>query len=90
MFTIAPNSYVEFVFVPALVARLRELAPSVRLRLLPFGADMAETGVSSGTTALVLGRFSDAPDNLVVQHIADDGLACVVHADHPVIGTRIG
>lgn len=90
MFTIAANSYVEFVFVPVLAARLRELAPGARLRTLPFGADIAETGVGSGTTALVLGRVSGAPDNLVVQHVADDGLACVVRADHPVIGTRIG
>ncbi|MGC8068937.1 LysR family transcriptional regulator, partial [Salmonella enterica] len=39
---------------------------------------------------MVLGRIEEAPDNLVVQHIADDGLACVVRADHPVIGNRIG
>jgi len=90
VFTVAANSYVEFVFVPALAARLRELAPRVRLRTLPFGADIAETGVGSGTTAMVLGRIDGAPDNLVVQHIAEDGLACVVRADHPVIGTRIG
>jgi DNA-binding transcriptional LysR family regulator len=35
------------------------------------------------------GRITDAPDNLVVQHVADDGLACVVRADHPKIGARI-
>lgn len=87
--TIAPNSYVEFVFVPALAARLRERAPGIRLRTVPYGADLAETGITSGDTALVLGRISDAPDNLVVQHIADDGLACVVRADHPVIGRRL-
>lgn len=87
--TIAPNSYVEFVLVPALVARLSEHAPGIKLRTLPFGTDLAETGVTSGTTAMVLGRLDDAPDNLVVQHIADDGLACVVRAGHPVIGNRI-
>jgi len=87
--TIAPNSYVEFVLVPALVARLSEVAPGIRLRTLPFGADLAETGVTSGDTAMVLGRISDAPDNLVVQHVADDGLACVVRADHPKVGARL-
>lgn len=87
--TIAPNSYVEFVLVPALVARLSALAPGIRLRTLPFGADLAETGVTSGTTAMVLGRIEEAPDNLVVQHIADDGLACVVRADHATVGHRM-
>ena len=89
LFTIAPNDYVEFVLVPAIVERLRQAAPGIRLRLTPFGSDIAETGVMSGTTAMVLGRLTDPPDNLVVQHVMDDGLACVVRADHPDIGDSI-
>ena len=86
LFTIAPNGYVEFVLVPAVVARLEKVAPGIKLRLTPFGSDLAETGVVSGTTALVLGRIVDPPDNLVVQHLMDEGLACAVRADHPAIG----
>jgi DNA-binding transcriptional LysR family regulator len=89
LFTIAPNDYVEFVLVPAIVERLRKVAPGIRLRLTPFGSDIAETGVMSGTTAMVMGRLTDPPDNLVVQHLMDDGLACVVRADHPEIGDSI-
>lgn len=87
--TIAPNSYVEFVLMPAIVARLRERAPGIKLRLTPFGNDLAETGVISGTTTMVLGRVVDPPDSLVVQHLMDEGLACVVRADHPKIRDRI-
>src|SRR6185436_7210068 len=54
--TLAPNSYVELVLVPAIVARLRERAPNMAVRLTPFGTDLAETGVISGSTAMVLGR----------------------------------
>lgn len=86
LFTIAPNGYVEFVIVPAILARLEKVAPGIKLRLTPFGNDLAETGVVSGTTALVLGRIVDPPDNLVVQHLMDEGLACAVRADHPAIG----
>ncbi len=89
LMTIAPNSYVEFVLVPAIVARLREVAPGIRLRLTPFGTDLGETGVMSGTTAMVFGRIIDPPDNLVVQHLMDESLACVVRADHPEIGDSI-
>jgi DNA-binding transcriptional LysR family regulator len=89
LFTIAPNSYVEYVLVPAIVARLRERAPGIKLRLTPFGSDLAETGVISGTTSMVLGRVVDPPDNLVVQHLMDESLACVVRADHPLIDKRI-
>ncbi|KRE17592.1 LysR family transcriptional regulator [Bosea sp. Root483D1] len=85
LFTLAPNSYVELVLMPALVVRLRKQAPGIKLRMTPFGNDLAETGVISGTTAMVLGRIVDPPDNLVVQHIMDDGLACMVRADHPEV-----
>jgi len=87
--TIAPNGYVEFVLVPAIVARLQETAPGIKLRLTPYGNDLVETGVVSGTTALVMGRIVDPPDNLVVQHVMDEGLACIVRADHPDVGDSI-
>ncbi|MFC7556605.1 LysR family transcriptional regulator [Pseudoroseomonas wenyumeiae] len=86
LLTIAPNGYVEFVLVPAIVARLQQVAPGIRLSLTPYSNDLVETGVISGTTALVLGRIVDPPDNLVVQHLLDEGLACVVRADHLEIG----
>lgn len=89
LLTIAPNGYVEFALVPAIVARLQQVAPGIRLRLTPYGTDLAETGVVSGTTALVLGRITDPPDNLVVQHLMDEGLDCVVRADHPEVGDTI-
>ncbi len=89
LFTVAPNSYVEFALMPAVVARLREIAPGVKLRLTPFGADLAETGVTSGTTAMVLGRIVDPPDTMVVQNIMEEGLACVVRADHPDVGKSL-
>ncbi|MBP1852792.1 DNA-binding transcriptional LysR family regulator [Rhizobium halophytocola] len=43
---------------------------------------MVETGAVSGATEIVLGRIVDPPDNMVVQHLMDDGLACVVRKDH--------
>lgn len=88
-FLIAPNSYAELVLMPELVARLREHAPGIKLRMTPFGNDLTETGVMSGTTAMVLGRIVDPPDNLVVQHLMDDGLACVVRRDHPDVGDNL-
>lgn len=89
LFTLAPNSYVEYVLMPTVVARLRERAKSIRLRLIPYGSDLTETGAISGTTEMVLGRITDPPDNMVVQHLMDDGLACVVRAGHPLIGNSI-
>jgi len=89
LFTLAPNSYVEFVMMPAIVASLRERAPGIRIRLTPFGNDIAETGVISGNTDMLLGRIVEPPDNLVVQHLMDEGLACVVRADHPRVGDSL-
>lgn len=89
LFTLAPNSYVEFIMMPAIVARLRVCAPGIRLRLTSFGNDVTETGVISGNTDMVLGRIVDPPDNLVVQHLMNEGLACVVRADHPLVGDTL-
>jgi len=72
--------------MPVLVARLRERAPGVKLRLTPFGNDLAETGAMSGGTDIVLGRIVDPPDNMVVQHLMDEGLACVVEPIIPIFG----
>ncbi|MGE8065984.1 LysR family transcriptional regulator [Pseudomonas sp. NPDC089569] len=88
-FNIAANSYVEIVLMPSVIARLRQLAPGVKMSLSPFGNDLAETGVVSGTTDMVLGRIVDPPDNLIIQHLMDDGLACVVRVDHPLIADSI-
>jgi len=89
LFTLAPNSYVEFIMMPAIVARLRICAPGIRLRLTPFGNDVTETGVISGNTDMVLGRIVEPPDNLVVQHLMNAGLACVIRADHPLVGENL-
>lgn len=89
LFTLAPNSYVEFIMMPAIVARLRSCAPGIRLRLTPFGNDVTETGVISGNTDMVLGRIVEPPDNLVVQYLMNEGLACVIRADHPLVGENL-
>ncbi|MBV8380793.1 MAG: LysR family transcriptional regulator [Paucibacter sp.] len=89
LFTIAPNSYVEYVLMPAIIARLRACAPGISLKLVRYGADIAETGVTSGTTAMVIGRMVDPPDNLIVQHLMDEKFECIVRADHPVIGDHM-
>ena len=89
LLTIAPNGYVELVLMPAIVARVQQVAPSIKLRLTPYGNDLVETGVISGTTALALGRVIDPPGNLVVQHLLDESFACVVRAGHPAIGDGI-
>ena len=71
------------------VARLQAIAPGIKLRLTPYGNDLLETGIVSGSTALVLGRIVDPHDNLVVQHVMDESLACIVRAEHPEIGDSI-
>ena len=89
LLTIAPNGYVELVLAPAIVAKLQQVAPGIKLRLTPYGNDLTDTGVISGTTALVLGRIVDPPDNLAVQHLMDEGFACIVRVDHPDIAHSI-
>jgi len=89
LFTIALTGYVEFALMPMIVARLQQTAPRITLRLVPYGNDLVDAGVVSGTTALVLGRMVDPPDNLVVQHLMDEGFACIVRNSHREIGDTL-
>lgn len=89
LFTIALTGYVEHALAPEIIARMCKEAPGIKLRFRPYGNDLAETGVVTGNTAMVLGRIIDPPGNLVVQHLMDESLACVVRADHPEIGDTI-
>jgi DNA-binding transcriptional LysR family regulator len=88
-FNIAPNPYVEIALMPPVIAKLQRLAPGVKVALMPFGSDLTETGVTSGTTDMALGRIVDPPDTLIVQHLMDDSLACVVRIDHPTVGNAL-
>ncbi|MFE8069903.1 LysR family transcriptional regulator [Marinobacteraceae bacterium S3BR75-40.1] len=88
-FIIAANDYVEYVLLPALMQRLQTKAPGIQIRVIPFGADLSETGIVSGDTALVLGRVVDPPENLVVQELMTDGLSCLLRADHPIAGEKL-
>lgn len=88
-FKIALTGYVEVALMPAIAARLQQAAPGITLRLVPYGNDLVEAGVVSGTTAVVLGRMVDPPDNLVVQHLMDEGFACIIRKSHPQIGDSL-
>ncbi len=88
-FVIAANDYVEYALLPRLVERLQDRAPGLQIRVIPYGADLAETGVSSGDTALVLGRVVDPPDNLVLHTVMEDGLTCLLRAEHPFQGEQL-
>ena len=76
----------RIVLAPAIIARLGEVAPGIQLHLVPYGNDPIETDVISGTTAMVLGRIVDPPDDLVVRHPMGDGFACMALANHPSLG----
>lgn len=85
-FTLAANPYAEYVLVPGLVRRLHRLAPGLNLRIVPFGGELVETGITTGVAAVALGRIVEPPESLVVHTLMEDDLACVVRADHPEIG----
>lgn len=88
-FTIAASSYVEFVLLPALAARLRTQAPNIAMRVIPYGGSLLDAGVVSGTTAMAIGRVFDPPGGVVVQHLMEDSLECMLRRDHPEVGDSL-
>jgi DNA-binding transcriptional LysR family regulator len=88
-FVIATADYGAMVLVPALLARLRVVAPRVKLRVMLPTLD-AEAELSRGTVDLTWNaRPPPLPPRLMASKLWDDRFVCVVRRDHPRVGKRM-
>ncbi|MGH1486870.1 MAG: LysR family transcriptional regulator [Cellvibrionaceae bacterium] len=88
-FNIAATDYFQLLILPLLMQRIRQQAPNIRIITSVFRQDITETGMMTGQTELAFGRLTDPPDSLIVRHAIDEGFACLVSKDHPVIKNHL-
>lgn len=81
-FTVICGEYVGAVFVPALVARLREAAPHAEIRIRPSNMGVAEP-LLAGRADLAIGSFRRVPDWFSCEPLFAETRVWVVSADHP-------
>lgn len=85
-FRIAASDYLDPVFLPELVARLRRQAPGVTLDLLPLTRDYDYRGhLARGEVDLVIGNWLSPPAELHLGRLVSDEIVCLVGADHPAV-----
>lgn len=90
VFTLITPDIGEINFVPRLLARFAEAAPSARLRTLAKARPAAAEALESGAADLAVGYFPDLhKTGFFQQKLFDNPHVCVVRRDHPTIGARM-
>jgi DNA-binding transcriptional LysR family regulator len=88
-FRIAASDYLDPLFLPELVARIKHAAPSVRLELLPLsGGFDYRRGLATGEVDLVIGNWLAPPEELHLGRLVSDEVVCLVAEDHPAVRSR--
>jgi DNA-binding transcriptional LysR family regulator len=84
LFRVAASDYLDPLFLPALVARLKRLAPDLRLELMPLSHDWDyRRHLAAGDVDLVIGNWLEPPEELHLGRLLTDEVVCLVAADHP-------
>ena len=85
-FRIAASDYLDPLFLPALVARMQQQAPSVRLTLTPLSAEFDyRRSLAQGEVDLVIGDWLRPPEELHLGRLMSDEVVCLVAQDHPAV-----
>ncbi len=85
-FRVAVSDYLDPLFLPELVARVRVQAPGVTLDLLPLTREYDYRGqLARGEVDLVIGNWLSPPAELHLGRLVSDELVCLVATDHPAV-----
>lgn len=80
----------EVVFLPAVLAQLRRVAPHTSLRSVSLPAEDIAAGLEAGTIDLALGYFPDLTrHNFFQQTLFADTFTCLLRAGHPLKASRL-
>ena len=89
LFRVAASDYLDPLFLPRLVARLKREAPGMRLELLPLTQDYDyRRHLAAGDVDLVIGNWLEPPEELHLSRLVSDEIVCLVAAHHPQAGGR--
>lgn len=88
VFTVATADETSATVFPALVARLAQEAPAVRVDVVPRSAD-AVAMLEHGSADLVLQPERDLGPSVGSEFLYKDSFSCLVRAGHPGIGKRL-
>ena len=80
---IAASDFLDPLFLPELVARVRQQAPSVFVELLPLTAEFDyRRSLARGEVDLVIGNWLQPPAEMHLARLFSDEIVCLVNEDH--------
>jgi len=84
IFRIAASDYLDPLFLPGIVERLKRDAPQTKLELHPLSAEFDyRRKLAAGEVDLVIGNWLRPPEELHLGRLISDEIVCLVAADHP-------
>ena len=88
-FSLAASDYMDPLFLPQLVAQIKNEAPLCRVDIHPLsGESDYRTRLAQGEFDIVIGNWPAPPDDLHMARLFGDEVVCLVAKDHPA--TRRG
>ncbi len=84
VFRIMASDYAEATLFPAVLAKLRNLAPGITLDIMT-PSDVSFLDVERGKVDMVINRFDTMPQSFHQIHLWDDSFSCILNVDHPML-----
>jgi len=84
-YQIYASDYIQFIALPGLVARLRAVAPHIRLRILPPTPHGGQDMLTQNHIELYIGHYPNPPDSLRASFLFEESACCLVRAGHPLL-----
>ena len=85
-FRVAASDYLDPLFLPELVARIKAAAPGIALEILPLSGEFDyRRSLGRAEVDLVIGNWLEPPGELHLGQLLTDEVVCLVAEDHPAV-----
>jgi DNA-binding transcriptional LysR family regulator len=85
-FRLVASDYMDPLFLPRLVARIKSQAPLVRIEIHPLSAEADyRANLASGQVDLVVGNWQMPHEDLHMGRLFGDDVVCLVAKNHPAV-----
>lgn len=85
-YRIAASDYLDPMFLPGVVQRLKTAAPLAQIEFHPLSAEFDyRRKLAAGDIDLVVGNWLQPPEELHLGRLIDDEVVCLAAADHPAV-----
>jgi DNA-binding transcriptional LysR family regulator len=89
-FTFAMSDLGEMVFMPKILQRIRQLAPTASVRSVAASPANIERGLETGEIDLAVGYFPDLRDkSFMEKHLFFHHFVCLLRANHPITASTL-